>query len=108
VRAGHGPYQGEAILDHLQDVVRVSSEDKIIVIVDAALAAKAASVVQGPLPTGKVVCVLVAPWSGIEQFVEDHLPDDEAIKFRQQREALSKRKLAELFADKLSRSKVRE
>jgi hypothetical protein len=61
VRAGHGPYQGEAILDHLQDVVRVASEDKIIVIVDAGLAAKAASVVQGPPPTGKVVCVLVAP-----------------------------------------------
>lgn len=107
VRAGHGPFQGQAILDRLDEVVRGYSERKILVVVDSNLAEKAKRVVQDASPPpGKTVCILVAPWKGAEKFVEDHLPNSEVGDFRRERRAISKKKLAELFAPRLSPKKV--
>lgn len=107
VRAGYGPFQGEAILDRLEEIVRQYPEEKIIFIVDANKAVKAKKILtNATAPHGKIICLLVAPWRGSEDFVENHLPDSEVGEFQRQRRRGKKSRLAELFLPRLSPEKI--
>ncbi|MEW6742217.1 MAG: hypothetical protein AB1486_05620 [Planctomycetota bacterium] len=80
-------------------------EEKIVLVVDRDKTAAAQRVLREVVsPSNKTICILVGPWGGIEDFVENHLSEPGRHQYRTARTTLSKRRLAETYAPRLAAS----
>ena len=104
IRAGHAQYQGEALLDYLSEIIKLQKEEKVIVLVDSNRKEKANKFISNTqAASNKKVCILVAPWEGIETFVKENLNRQDQDEFQKHHgSGFSKRKIAEIYASRLN------
>lgn len=108
VRAGHGAFQGQALLSRWDRLVALANSEKVILLLDSNKRAEAQQILStaSSVP-GKAVAFLTTPWRGIEEFTESHLDERDLADYQAAcGNRLHKKVLAELFADKLSLTKV--